>query len=362
MGGPVGLKGTDGLSILEKAKKLGAKPESQNRAGEALKRLELLKGSVDLITCPKKMGENTALRSGFSPVVIEAGSSLITTAADTQNAAKKMRDLGADLLLFAGGDGTARDVYDAIGDSLAVLGIPAGVKIQSAVFASNPALAGELAAFYLEGKIKNILEREVMDIDEDDYRKGILTARPYGYLRIPFKRRYTQNSKTGSAANEKYSQEAIAREVIRNMSDEFYYIIGPGTTVRAIMEKLNLKNSLLGIDLIFRNKLIGKDLSEAEVLKKIKGKKTKLIITPVGGQGYLLGRGNQQISPEVIRKIGKENIIIIATKQKINALGGQSLFVDTGEESTNRLLSDYFKIITGHREAIMYKVTHSSSS
>jgi predicted polyphosphate/ATP-dependent NAD kinase len=357
MGGRVGLKGTDGLDILEKAVKLGAKPQSQNRTIEALKKLKPLKGGIELITYPDRMGEEAANMCGFSPDVIGAITGPTTTASDTKRAAKEMMDIGIELLLFAGGDGTARDIYSAVGDSLVVLGIPAGVKIHSAVYACNPTRAGELALLFLEGKAKNFLEAEVMDIDEDDYRKGRLRAKLYGYLKIPFERRYVQRVKAGSPVSEQYSQEAIAHDVTENMSDEFHYIIGPGTTTRAIMEKLNLKDTLLGIDLIHKNKLVGSDLNEADLLKEIKGKKTKLIITPIGGQGYLFGRGNQQLSPEVIKHVGKDNIIIVATKHKINSLCGRPLLVDTGDEATDQLLNDYFRIITGYREAIIYKAT-----
>lgn len=358
MGGRVGLKGTDGPDILENAIKLGAKPQSHARANEALKKLDSLKEKIDLITYPEKMGETVAIECGFSPKVIGSLTSHVTTAADTKRAAKDMLDLGADLLLFSGGDGTARDIYDAVGNSMVVLGIPAGVKIHSGVYACNPERAGELAVLYLKDKAKNVREVEVMDIDEEDYRKGILSAKLYGYLRIPFERRYLQRLKASSPAGERHSHEAIAHEIVENMSYEFFYIIGPGTTTRAIMQKLNLENSLLGIDLVHKKKLIGKDLNETELLEKIGDKKVKLIITPIGGQGYLLGRGNQQLSPKVIGQVGKENIIIIATQQKINSLHGQPLLVDTGDEATDQLLSDYFKVITGYRESIVLKLTH----
>ncbi len=358
MGGRVGLKGTDGLHILAKAKKLGAQEQAPNRAIEAIKKLEFLKDEIIIITYPKKMGEDVAIHCGFSPKVIGAISDQITTASDTKKAAQDMLDLKVNLLLFVGGDGTARDIYSAIGESMVVLGIPAGVKIHSAVYACNPTRAGELSALFLQNKVKNTIEAEVMDIDEENFRKDILTAKLYGYLRIPFGKRYIQKAKSGSTPNERYSQEAIAAEIVANMTDEFYYIIGPGTTTRAIMEKLNLNNSLLGVDLVYKKKLVGKDLSESELLEKINGNKTKLIITPIGGQGYLFGRGNQQLSPEVIKHVEKDNIIIIATQQKINLLKGHPLLVDTGDKAINQLLSDYFKIITGYQEIIVYKVTY----
>ena len=358
MVGRVGLKGTDGLNILKKAENLGAKPQSPERTLETLEILSPLKDDIKIVTCPYKMGEDITRTCGFSPEVYGKKRDSITTGADTQKAARRMLNSGVELLLFTGGDGTARDIYTAIGDSMVVLGIPAGVKMHSAVYAGNPEKAGELAALFLRGQVKNIREAEVMDIDEKDYRRGILSAKLYGYLKIPFRKRFLQNLKAGSPENERYSQEAIAFEITENMSNEFYYIIGPGTTTRAIMEQLNLNNSLLGIDLVYKKKLIGRDLSESELLKLIKGKKTKLIVTPIGGQGYILGRGNQQISPEVIIWVGKENIIIIATEQKINSFHGSPLLVDMGNKTINRMLSDYFKIITGYKKIIIYKVTY----
>lgn len=355
----MGLKGTDGLEILKKAKRLGAKPVAHERAKKALKELECLKDRIEIITCSNKMGEEVARQCGFSLRVMKTGKAPLTTASDTKKAAKEMLSLKVDLLFFAGGDGTARDIYDAIGDSLVVLGIPSGVKIHSAVYACNPVAAGELAALYFQGKATEVGEAEVMDIDEEKFRRQILSAKLYGYLRIPFRKRYLQRIKTGSSANEKYSQEAIAFEITENLSDEFRYIIGPGTTTRAIMEKLELDNSLLGIDLFYKKKLIGKDLNERKLMEKIKGKKTILIIAPIGGQGYILGRGNQQLSPEVIRCVGKDNIFIVATKKKINSLYGQPLLVDTGDEETDKELSGYYRIITGYRESIIYKVSYS---
>ena len=227
------------------------------------------------------------------------------------------------------------------------------------MFACNPLIAGELTVLFLQGKAKKTREVEVMDIDEDDYRKGMLSAKLYGYLKVPYRKSYVQSMKAGSQPDEKYAQEAVAVEVVENMSEEFYYIIGPGTTTRAVMEKMNLESTLLGIDLVHRKKIVGLDLNESGLLEKIKGKKARLIITPIGGQGYLLGRGNQQVSPEVIKQVGKENIIIIATAHKINSLQGRPMLVDTGDSGTDRLLSDYFKIVTGYRESVIYKVTCS---
>ncbi|MFC1783458.1 ATP-NAD kinase family protein [Planctomycetota bacterium] len=358
MGGPVGLKGTDGSAILTEALKRGARPHAQQRCMEALKQLTPLQDQIELLTCPDKMGQAAAEKYGFSPRVVGTISTSQTTAADTQNAAQLMRDAGVDLLLFVGGDGTARDIYNAVGDSVVTLGIPAGVKIHSGVYASNPMDAGRLAVMYLKEQTRTVIEAEVMDIDEESFRRDILSARLFGYLKIPFEKMYVQCTKAASSSTEAHDQQAIAHDIIDHMIDDCYYIIGPGTTTRAIMEQLNLSYTLLGIDLIYNRKLVGKDLSEAQLLKKIKDQPTKLIITPIGGQGYILGRGNQQISPAVIRLLGKDNIIIIATGQKIRSLYGRPLLVDTGCAATNQLLSDYYKVITAYRESIVYKVIH----
>ncbi len=195
-----------------------------------------------------------------------------------------------------------------------------------------------------------------MDIDEEAYRAGAISAELYGYLKIPFEREYIRGGKTGSSINEKYAQEAIAQDIIDNMEEDWFYIIGPGTTTRPIMEKLKLDYTLLGIDLIHNKKLIEKDLNEKKLIKYIRGKETKLVVTPIGGQGFLFGRGNQQLSSEVIREVGADNIIVIATKQKINSLSGQPFIVDSGDRDLDKSLSGHIVVTTGYKEKVVYRV------
>lgn len=357
MGGRVGLKGTDGPEILKKATELGAEPTARSRASKALQQISKLGEPVNLVTCPGQMGEETAIRSGFRPEVIDGIRTAQTSCEDTRQAAKAMREIGVDLLLFTGGDGTARDVYEAVGDSLVVLGVPAGVKIHSAVYARNPEMAGELTSLFLQGKANKVIDAEVMDIDEDDYRKGRLSARLYGCLKIPFRRKFLQRLKSGSSRDEGYAQEAIASEIVENMSDAWFYIIGPGTTTRAVMKKLNLDDSLLGVDIVRQKRLVAKDVNESQILRIIRGEQSKLIITPIGGQGYIFGRGNQQLSPEVLATVGVGNVILIATLQKINALKGRPFLLDTGDRSTDHWLTGYYKVISGYREYVIYKAS-----
>jgi predicted polyphosphate/ATP-dependent NAD kinase len=414
MGGKVGLKGTDGIGILEKAIELGAKPEAAEKAVIALKALLPIQDSIELITCPGAMGEEAALQAGFKPRLIDlsvinssrqvdssAGpdmgadlelpsglglddyspsrvdqtdfssplrgkgrgggedkSILSTLPAHTEVAAKALAAEPVELLLFAGGDGTARNIYHALGAEIyqAVIGIPAGVKIHSAVYATTPRNAGELARQYLQEDSLPLRQAEVMDIDEEAFRKGRLSAQLYGYLLVPCSGELMQHLKIGRMETEASVLEAIAEQVVENMQDEVVYIIGPGSTISPIMDKLGLPNTLLGVDVVQGARLIASDVGENQLLKLTRGKEVKIIITVIGGQGYILGRGNQQISAAVIKQVGKENIMVVATKEKIMALDQGYLLVDSGDEEVNVMLRGYIRVITGYREELICKV------
>ena len=358
MGGRVGLKGTDGPDIVKKAKELGAIPMAGVRTEQALANIAYLKDKIKILTCPEQMGAECASANGFKIEVIGDSSDSITSKEDTKRFAVEMAERKVKLILFAGGDGTARDIYNAIGTEQVVLGIPAGVKIHSGVYACNPSAAGYLAGLYLECKETKVITAEVMDIDEESFRNQVLCTRLYGYLKIPFRKSFVQRVKARSSPSEEYLHDAIAYDVVESMSDDFHYIIGPGTTTHAIMTKLGLTNSLLGVDLIYKKELLGLDLNEDALLKMIRGKAVKLIVTPIGGQGYILGRGNQQLSPEVMRQISKDNIIIVATEQKIASLKGSPLLVDTSDAKLDEQLAGYYRVITDYHSSIMYKVNN----
>lgn len=356
LGGAVGLKGTDGEEILRRAIELGAEPKAEIRATEALLRLTAHRHAFTLLTCSETMGATVAQRCGLDYSLVEASTPSQTSAQDTVKAAREMVSTGVELLLFAGGDGTARDVCSAVSLDVPVLGIPAGVKIHSAVYASSPAAAGEIAASFVKGTIRRFIEAEVLDIDEDEYRREILAARLYGTLTVPDAQRYLQGLKAGSGADDRLMQEAAAADVVESLDAGWLYLIGPGTTCRPIMEQLGLDNSLLGFDLVSNGRQLGKDMTEREILEAIDDRPIKLILTPVGGQGFLLGRGNQQISPRVIDRIGKDNIIILATDAKLCSLHGGALLVDSGDEETDRLLAGHYRVITGYHKSSIYRV------
>ncbi|HIQ06279.1 MAG TPA: ATP-NAD kinase [Anaerolineae bacterium] len=356
IGGSVGLKGSDGEEIQRKALELGAVPHAGDRAAQALEHL----GSVpelEIVTYPAEMGEDPARQVGFSSTVIGSITPGHTTAEDTRRAAREMKEIGVDLLLFAGGDGTARDIYEAVGTTLPVLGIPAGVKIHSAVYATNPASAGELASLYLQGRVTALREEEVMDIDEEAVRQGVVSARLYGYLKVPYRRSFVQSSKVESVG-EDAAKAALAEDVVERMEDGCMYIIGPGTTTRAITDRLGLPKTLIGVDVVLDRKLIAADANEAKLLELLDEHNgcVKIIVTPIGGQGYIFGRGNQQISPRVIRRVGKENIIVVSTPSKLHSLGHRPLLVDTGDPEVDERLTGYLTVVTGYNERAVRKV------
>lgn len=367
IGGRVGLKGSDGADIQRKALELGAVPRAQERAIAALQRLSSVEG-LELATYPGEMGEEAARACGFEPTVIGSVAPGHTTAADTRQAARELLALGVDLLLFAGGDGTARDVYQAVGLDLVALGIPAGVKIHSAVYATSPGSAGELAALYLEGRIDSVREAEVMDIDEEGVRQGVVSAKLYGYLKVPFRPSMVQNLKMPSTGEQAAVAE-IAHDVVETMEPGWLYLIGPGTTTRAIAKELGLPKTLIGVDVVILHestgeaKLMAADANESQLLALLDGQRAKIVVTPIGGQGYIFGRGNQQISPQVIQAVVGDAsrpwdyILVVSAPTKLHALGSRPLLVDTGDPVLDEKLSGYVQVITGYREKAVRKVS-----
>ncbi len=354
MGGRVGLKGTDGEEILKLAIRLGAKPVAPERAKQMLRELRRLGVQCTLITYPREMGEFEARECGFDPVVVgEIGDR--TSAEDTRRAAAQMAELGVDLIVFCGGDGTARDVCESVDLKVPVLGVPTGVKMHSAVFAINPAVAAKVVAEFLAGNLP-LREAEVMDVDEEAFREGRLSARLYGYLLVPYEPNYIQSAKSPSpqTEDERENQLAIARYFVERMEDDVIYILGPGTTVKAIADVLGLPKTLLGVDVLHGRRLLALDVDERRILSEIEGRRSVIVVTPIGSQGFIFGRGNQQISPEVIRRVGRRNIVVVATHYKLSTI--PCLRVDTGDPEVDELLRGYMRVITDYGEEKIVRV------
>jgi predicted polyphosphate/ATP-dependent NAD kinase len=334
MGGAVGLKGTDGKAILQQAIALGAKPVAAQRAETFLAELATAKPHLKLVVGAGEMGETEAKKQAYTCRVIGEAKTE-TTPDDTQATAKGVIEVGVDLLVYCGGDGTTRDIQKAVDMKLPVLGVPTGVKMHSALFAVSPQAAARVAIQFLWGGLP-IREAEVMDVDEQAFRGGHLSAELYGYMLSPFEPHLIQGNKMASpmTENELENQAAIAVFIIEEMQPDTTYIVGPGTTTRTIGDLLDQKKTLLGVDLFFDKKIIAKDVNETQILELTKGRPKKIIVTPIGGQGFIFGRGNQQISSKVIRQVGLDNIVVIATKSKLDRL--RNLRVDTGDSELDR--------------------------
>jgi predicted polyphosphate/ATP-dependent NAD kinase len=347
MGGAVGLKGTDGKEILEKAVNLGAKPVAPARAETFLSKLKAITKDVKLIAGAGLMGETEAHNIGISCKVIGKKRDQ-TSNQDTMETAKQIIEEGVDLLVFCGGDGTARDVLNSVDKQVPVLGVPTGVKMHSAVFAVDPKAAARITKRFLRQQLP-LWEAEVMDIDEEAFRGGRVSARLHGYVLTPYEPRLIQVAKIASPMTQSdlRNQAAMAIYVIEEMEQDVVYVISAGTTTRTIGDLLDEKKTLLGVDIFYNKKIVARDVNEKQILEAIKGKPAKIIVTPIGGQGFIFGRGNQQISPEVIRQVGIDNIIVIATGNKMKNL--KSLKVDTGDPELDADFRGTINVITDYK-------------
>ena len=355
MGGAVGLKGTDGRAVLKKAVALGAKPTAPARAELFLSELKLFDRRIRLAVGAGSMGEEEAVSRGFACTVFGKRKKE-TSARDTKEIAKELVGSKADLLVFCGGDGTARNVLEAVSISTPILGVPTGVKMHSSVFAVDPKAAATIAAGFLRGELP-LREAEVMDVDENAFREGRVSSRLYGYLLTPYEPYLIQEAKMASPITESElrNQAAIAVYIIETMKPDVLYVVGPGTTTRTVGDLLDAKKTLLGVDIFRNKKLVASDVNEKQILEKIRGKTAQIIVTPIGGQGFIFGRGNQQISSRVIRRVGLDNITVIATESKLRNM--KSLRVDTGDPSLDDALrARQLKVVTDYKTEYAMRV------
>jgi predicted polyphosphate/ATP-dependent NAD kinase len=404
VGGGVALKGSD--NMVAQALALGAVPKANERAKIALEVLLPYKEDIRVYSAQGLMGEEAAKSLGFQVEVIyqtknsasnkqdssQLNSQLCnqgnkfslqdkhlieTSEDDTKALVLALLEQNVDIILFAGGDGTARDIadtllgYQADGKTvnIPVLGIPAGCKIHSGVYAVTPKAAGLVVELMVTKQLVTLSSGDVMDINESLFREGIVKAKRYGEMLIPSELRYVQAVKSGGKELDEFVLQDIAAFVTEQIQEDEdnLFIIGSGSTTAYVMTELGLEHTLLGVDLVKEEELIAKDVTEAALFSFIETqlnahKNVKLVITLIGGQGHIFGRGNQQLSPRVIKAVisqsgGKDNIIIISTKTKLLALNQKPLICDTGDSELNNALSGFMSVTTGYNDKVLYAVS-----
>ena len=355
IGGALALKGSDGAEIREKALAMGAEKKANEKMAKALSILEALSGQFTVVTASGDMGESVCESLGIPCEVIYTANAEQTEGEDSERAAQAMIHANVDLLLFAGGDGTARNICSVVGTQVPVLGVPAGCKIHSGVYCVSPSAAGQVVSQMIAGELVSEMDAEVRDIDENAFRDGKVIAKHYGEMRVPAELTYVQAVKMGGKEDEALVLDDIAAYVSEIMDDgpDTYFVMGSGSTVGAIMDFLGLDNTLLGVDVVKQGELIASDVTASELIELTQDKPTKVILTVIGGQGHILGRGNQQLSPAFIRQIGKQNMLVVATKQKLQALNGKPLRLDSSDAVLDTELAGAFTVITGYKDKVL---------
>ncbi|ACE84534.1 ATP-NAD kinase family protein [Cellvibrio japonicus] len=362
LGGSVGLKGTDGEAIRREALARGAEQRAPARMARTLNAVTAFADRIAIYCFAQDMGADVAQALGFATVIVGQAQYQPTQAEDTCAAARALMAAGVDLILFAGGDGTARLIADVAGIRQPVLGVPSGVKMHSGVYAISPEAAGDILQQFLTGKLVNIAERDVKDIDEDAFRQGLVRARFYGTLLVPEDSQLLQQVKNAGTERDELAQLDAAETLIEQLQDDTLYIVGPGSTTQVFLQQLGLQGSLLGVDVLLNNQLIACDVSATQLLALLDEHKgpCKIIVTAIGGQGHILGRGNQQLSPAVLRRVGIDNLLVIAARGKILALNGRPLLVDTNDPELDRAFCGYRPVITGYQESVLYPVGYGA--
>lgn len=358
VGGPLGLKGSDGPEIQAEAARRGAPRRAGERAVRAIVALRRRCPDARLVVAPGAMGADAARAAGCVPDVVGADHDPgpETTADDTRRHAAALRDAGVALLLVVGGDGTLRAVHDAVGETLPVLGVPAGVKMHSGAFAARPETAGDVAAAFLTGD-RTLVRADVADLDEQAVREDRVSARLYGTVQVPRAPGRVLAAKGGSSATSPAMLAGAAQRLLDERRPGQLLLVGPGTTANLVLDRLGLTGTLLGVDALVGDALIGRDLDADGMLALLdRHADALLVLGVVGGQGTLLGRGNQQLSPAVLRRIGRDGLRVLATKQKLAALMPAALRVDTGDPALDDELRGHVRVRVSSRETVMLPV------
>ncbi|MFC4248868.1 ATP-NAD kinase family protein [Natribaculum luteum] len=342
MGGRVGLKGTDGK--VEEARRLGAEPRAPDRAVVALEALYRREPELTVYTAAGEMGAEEVHAAGYDPTVVYEPDADETSATDTKAAVRAFLDRDVDLLLFVGGDGTAVDVADVLEDAdseTPMLGVPAGVKVYSSVFGVTPADTGRIAA-----EADRVENREINDIDEEAYREGEVRADLKAIVPVPVAPDLQASKQLSSG-----SVDALAEGFAREVEEGTTYVFGPGSTVGAIEEELGVDPSPLGVDVWRDGEVLARDAAESEILEVLENPAT-IVVSPIGGQGFIFGRGNHQISPAVIDRA--DDIEVVASGEKLDDL--DALCVDTDDEDVDESLRGWLQVRTGRFTTRLVKV------
>lgn len=371
MGGTVALKGTDGL--IKEALNLGATPVSPIRAELFFSYLSRTvqietKSEILFLTPSSPMGEQIVSKFSFNYKIINLNiDHRITTPQDTKDAVRLFEQEQVDLIIFVGGDGTSIDIGMSLTKETPILGIPSGVKTYGSVFSHTPEEAASVLLSFNQSKASN--NAELLDLDEKLYNKGIISIELKGYVHVPAFPHYFQHAKERVEHNESEEGilEGISEEIydlITSIKSKKLLIIGPGSTFNPFASKIGIIRSILGIDCIEcsedgKFKTIISDAREDQIFSLLnRYHDVFILVTPIGGMGYIFGRGNHQISPRIVNKVSKNNLLIACSPQKLSTIQEQTLRVDTSNETFNREISGYIRVITNFGESRMVKVIH----
>lgn len=365
LGGRLGLKGSDGQAEIARSR--GAQDRSGPRMRSMLDHLitiskENLEG-IQWYVSEGRMGTDWILPAISSLEVIHSSNNS-TNADDTSELVRSMIGSDIDLLVYAGGDGTTRDVVAALSEygrpELPIIGVPTGVKMHSGCFASSPKAAAEVLSAWLKGDLL-LSSTEVLDLDEELYREGKWVVRLYAEANTPASPRWMQGSKMRvEASGEEEIIQGLADHIKETLIDDQMMIIwGSGGTLRTIGGILGFELNTLGIDITLGANIIGSDLNENDILSALQEHQGDviLLLSPMGGQGFLIGRGNLQLSPDVLRIIGEDRVLGIVTPAKMVTL--RSLRIETGDPEMDKRFSDkkYLKVLQGYRTTRVLKVS-----
>ena len=357
LGARLGLKGSDGQA--EYARSQGVEDRSGPRMRAMLEHFSAIAGAKSeechWVTSDGRMGSEWIPES-ISEIEFAHSSKGPTSANDTSDAISSLLDSGIDLLVYAGGDGTTRDIVSALSEAdspkLPVIGVPTGVKMHSGCFASSPKSAAEVLASWIGGDLL-IASTEVLDLDEELYRQGKWVVRIYAEAMTPSSPRWMQGAKMRvEASGEDEVVEGIAEHIEETIvEDDRLVLWGSGGTLRSIGKIIGFELTTLGIDATRGSQQVGTDINEREILEILDSHEgpVTLLLSPMGGQGFLIGRGNLQLSPNVLKRIGVDGVLGIVTPAKLLTL--RSLRIETGDEELDSLFSEkkYLKVLQGYR-------------